>query len=676
MEIKDKSKESLNNTYDEIEEREEMGKKHKRQNKATVVNKSTTKNSKSNGGKAGSQSKAGKQEIKTDLLFKPEQSTSKDNEQTQNKPNKQTGNLPSKKKKSKYHSTRNQQYRAKQVEQKKESKATKSEEIKQTSLNNEVEEHNKQQLKQMQNILKLNRILHINKELNEEKQRIAEEKRANSVNIENSASEKTEEAESIEEIASEKIEETDLIKEITSEKTDEAIETEPLSSKKTEETRELDLININKTLEESSEPENTPKPYKTSKAELDQLQIEKLRSIRFKANTQAIHKSNQIEKRRNAVKKLTKQKVNFNLLLKIACLVVVITTIENIIVAVRGKATDLTSMTNMDRTNTMINVSMNNSTYKLNYDVDGISIGNDSGSYLNLLDISWIEDEVSTKSDTYKIEDEVYKISKILNLTSFDITKEMVYLQYKNKEETAEKELIVANKKPSNIDTSNLSSLNARFSESANQLQVITTANTYDNSFIMLAETVSGSSLIDKSLKDEIVNMESNMSTSAATNGIIINLDNVGEVSLKKINEDIEVAYNNSDDILQIIDNTSNEPLMYITNTENETLGYKAEQFIATNDDMVYLNINYNDASANGYKTILLKGENSLYLVKFLGVNAENTETEVFNQLGINKDTLTIKKIQRVLYTEEETTSTDSELESTEEITETESEPE
>jgi hypothetical protein len=316
---------------------------------------------------------------------------------------------------------------------------------------------------------------------------------------------------------------------------------------------------------------------------------------------------------------------------------------------------ELQTMAKMNNCENVINVGIDSNSYKITCDIDEISIKNKNDTYTELRDNSWIKSSVDTKGDSYTIDNVEYTLSKELKLSAFDITNNMVYMQYKNIEGTAEKEMILADDKPNTVDTRSLSKLNSRFKESSNQLQIKTTVNSYDDTFLMLAETISGNSLIDTSLKNEVISIESQIATFVGRNGTKINLEEVGSIDLDLINSikgNYEITYNNVDNVLKIKDLTNNEDCIYISNVDNDILGTSASDFIATTDAKLYISSWYSDSESNEYKTVLVKSDCNLFMIKFMGINVETVEKDTLEQLGIDINNVEIKKVQRVMYTE------------------------
>lgn len=300
----------------------------------------------------------------------------------------------------------------------------------------------------------------------------------------------------------------------------------------------------------------------------------------------------------------------------------------------------------------IVNVSMNKETNKLTYDVGNISIKG-KNNYLNISNCNWVKFDVNTVSDTYTVNNEAYIISKNLSLFNLDIKPDTVYIQYNNAESTASKEIIFASQKPNDIDLTGVEKVTSRFYEKSNPIQVKSYINSYDNSFLMTAETLAGGELITKSLKHTLSNIEDSITFSDKNNTskITLNFSEIGMLDLSKIDEikeSPEVIYTEEDGVLRIKNSKQNIDYMYITHIGNENVMCKAEDLVATTDKRVFLHQNFDVENDIGYKTLVLKSDNNVYVIKFNSLYYESLQNELFKQLGIENN-LKIKKVQKVI---------------------------
>lgn len=318
-----------------------------------------------------------------------------------------------------------------------------------------------------------------------------------------------------------------------------------------------------------------------------------------------------------------------------------------------GISQDLMAINTMIPSNesySSLNVSMDNKTNKLVYNIDKVSISSNNNEYLNLSNLAWLRLDIDTDSEQYEIDEKTYTLSKKTFLKTFDIKQDSVYLQYSNIESTALKELILSKEVP-NIDTKSLQT-HGRFKESANPIKIKTTANSFNDSFIMVVEALAGGSLNIESLKPQIKIIESQMSKSVDTDGIKVNLEELGTLELNKFDElktSPELIYTEDDGVLRLRNSSENIDYIYISSIDNETIGCKSSDLLATTNDKLFVHIDYDDIDSIGYKTFALKTDTNLYVFKLNKLAHDSLQKELFNQLGIDVDKVEIKTIQTVI---------------------------
>lgn len=375
---------------------------------------------------------------------------------------------------------------------------------------------------------------------------------------------------------------------------------------------------------------------KTSRDELTDKQREDLNNIR-----------NNIKKK---VKDIDREELIYQKQYTASLIMLYVLMTFFILVVVYGLSTtsaDEHTISKISNCDTIINIDMNNETNKLEYNIESLAVKTNDNKYINFRP-SWIKLDINTDSTEYIIKDNKYTISHNLNLSNLSLKDEEIYIQYSNIEETASKELIVAKSKPTYIDTSNLQKITSRFNEKSNPSQVITTANSYNNIFIMITETLAGGELKTESLKREIIKAEEHMQESTNNNGFTLQLKGIGNINLS--NTTYNILYTNKDEVLRVHNNEKDEDSFHIFSINNETMGCNAEDLIATQNKKLFVHSKFNDETSSGYKTIGLLSEDSLYCIKFYN---EDIQKHVLKQLGIDCEQINIKKIQSVVEVKE-----------------------
>jgi hypothetical protein len=319
--------------------------------------------------------------------------------------------------------------------------------------------------------------------------------------------------------------------------------------------------------------------------------------------------------------------------------------------------------TDNNYTGTVVSISMNNDSNKLQYNVDKISIRS-GDQYINLNTFEWLKTNINTSTTSYSIGDNTYSVSKETSLYNLDISSQRAYVQYSNEESTASKELIFMSDKPSNIDTTGFEKVNKRFFIKDSLLQTKAYTTNYNNSFLMITETLAGGKLNTTSLKPMLGIMDSSITVSEKDNlideslnfeipcEITLKFDELGELKLSELDEvniSPEIVYNRDDDIIRIRNNGEDLDYVYIGSIDNEKLGCNADDLVATNTDGLYIHKDFDKQGYVGYKTFALKTENNLYVIKLNEVAHESLQESLFEQFGIDTKQIEIKKIQRMI---------------------------
>lgn len=314
---------------------------------------------------------------------------------------------------------------------------------------------------------------------------------------------------------------------------------------------------------------------------------------------------------------------------------------------------ELPHMMKLNDTKSMINITMNKKDNSLIYNVVEVAVENNNNKFTGLTNLSWLNKDIDTSTKSYEIEGKKHKISKKSELSQLKINKNIVYLEYANRQDTANKELILAKEEPTVIDTKDMSRINRRFKEKSNPIQVKTKANSYNNMFIMLTETLAGGNLDIKSLKNEIVNIEGWLGESEKYNGIVLKFDEAGEINLSLIDElkeAPEIIYNRENDIMAVRNEAENIDYFYISKINNDKFGCYAENLIATTNENIFVHEDYDKEDSIGYKTFALKTDNNLYCIRLAEIAHKSLQLNIYKQLGIKSDKIEIKKIQSVIH--------------------------
>lgn len=337
---------------------------------------------------------------------------------------------------------------------------------------------------------------------------------------------------------------------------------------------------------------------------------------------------------------------------KIYMIIIAATICLAIAVKVLTYDVELPHMATLENSQSVIEITMNKENNNLEYSVNEVAIKSKDRPLISLSNLSWLEKNIDTLTKSYEIEDKKYKIYKKTELNQLKINKDIVYIQYTNKNDTASKELIIAKEEPNILDTRDMRKINRRFKEKSNPIQVKTKANSYRDSFIMLTETLAGGKLEINSLKNEIVNIESLLGESDEYNGITLKFNELGEINLSKIDEikeSPEITYNKDTDILAVRNSSENIDYFYISRINNDNFGCYAENLIATTNENVFVHEDYDNTESIGYKTFAIKTDNNLYCFRLTEIAHESLQINIYKQLGIKTNKIEIKKVQTVI---------------------------
>lgn len=316
---------------------------------------------------------------------------------------------------------------------------------------------------------------------------------------------------------------------------------------------------------------------------------------------------------------------------------------------------EIPSTTNISEvhTGTVLNIDMDNNN-KLLYSFDNISIKTSDG-YINTDLNGWISQDINTSSNEYYIDNQLYSLDKQTKLGAFIVRDDYAYIKYINKARTASKELILSSSKPSDIDVKTLKKSGERFFEKSGILQIRSYTNSFDNSFLMMIETLAGGELNISSLKYYLLNMEGDMYKSYSTSEnseISININGVGTINLNnitKLGNKHQIVYDNTSDVLRVINAESNVEYIYIFAIDNEIMDCYIEDLLETTTENVFIHKDFDNIDSIGYNTFAIKADNKIYCMKLNDMNNKELQNNILRQLGIESKPLKIKRVQTVI---------------------------
>ena len=351
------------------------------------------------------------------------------------------------------------------------------------------------------------------------------------------------------------------------------------------------------------------------------------------------------------------------------------------------------AINNGNKAQTVISVRMDNSNNKLDYSVDKVNIHNTNGQYTEVNDFKWLKSDIDTNYDKYSIDNKDYTIDKKTGLKTLVINDEYVYIEYANNQGNANKEMLLSCAKPIDVDTSGLQSKTLRFYEKSNPIAIKSYTNSFNDSFLMMNESLGGGELNIRTLKDTIDSVESNIKVADNKDDIILKFESLQDLNLNKlksIGDNIKIEYNSTKGVMKItgtatteqtaetkavegetetnkkdtetvkdseqateksektpskIDkDTENEIL--ISDINNEAIGSKAENFLETNLDNVFISKKFDDESSSEYNTFAVLSGTNLYTFK---TSTREMVYEILKGLGITPKQIVIDKVQSVI---------------------------
>lgn len=358
------------------------------------------------------------------------------------------------------------------------------------------------------------------------------------------------------------------------------------------------------------------------------------------------------------------------------------------------------AINNGNKAQTVISVRMDNSNNKLDYSVDKVNIHNTNGQYTEVNDFKWLKSDIDTDYDKYSINNKDYTIDKKTGLKTLVINDEYVYIEYANNQGNANKEMLLSCAKPIDVDTSGLQSKTLRFYEKSNPIAIKSYTNSFNDSFLMMNESLGGGELNIRTLKDTIDSVESNIKVADNKDDIILKFEGLQDLNLnqlKSIGDNIKIEYNSTEGVMKITGTATTEqtaetkavegetetnkkdtetekvseqtteksektpeksektPSKIDKDTENEILisdinnkaiGSKAENFLETNLDNVFISKKFDDESSSEYNTFAVLSGTNLYTFK---TSTREMVYEILKGLGITPKQIVIDKVQSVI---------------------------
>lgn len=359
------------------------------------------------------------------------------------------------------------------------------------------------------------------------------------------------------------------------------------------------------------------------------------------------------------------------------------------------------AINNGNKAQTVISVRMDNSTNKLDYSVDKVNVHNTNGQYTEVNDFKWLQSDIDTDYDKYSIDNKDYTIDKKTSLKTLVINDEYVYIEYANSKGNANKEMLLSCAKPIDVDTSGLQSKTLRFYEKSNPLAVKSYTNSFNDSFLMMNESLGGGELNIRTLKDTIDSVESNIKVADNKDDIILKFEGLQDLNLnqlKSIGDNIKIEYNSTEGVMKITGTATAEAIesekeavektteasekvsetekvseqttekseqtakvnkksssnidkdteneILISDINNKVIGSKAENFLETNLNNVFISKKFDDESSSEYNTFAVLSGTNLYTFK-----TSNREMvyEILKGLGITPKQIVIDKVQSVI---------------------------
>lgn len=296
----------------------------------------------------------------------------------------------------------------------------------------------------------------------------------------------------------------------------------------------------------------------------------------------------------------------------------------------------LTVSNKVENTSTIIDISMNDTTYQLDIMLKTLSIDTNENS-LQFDNTSWISKDMGLEVDTYKIDNETFEINKKLHLSSFKISNEEVYVQYINDNKTASKEVLINNKKTEERDKITL-------------LENYICKESYYTSYIILREAISGGKILKKNLEDVVEDIKATTKYSDNDSEIILRFEELGDLNVTELQETIgtpEVNYLNQEGVVRV--SVNNIDYLYISGINNDIIKCYDEDLLATTNENIFIHKNYIESDEIGFKTFAIKTDNNIFVFMTNTKYEKDLMQNVLEQLNIDYSNIKLREIQEVV---------------------------
>ena len=305
-----------------------------------------------------------------------------------------------------------------------------------------------------------------------------------------------------------------------------------------------------------------------------------------------------------------------------------------------------------DSTQTKINLYIDENDKMLNCDVNSVSISCNSSKYNEISDFNWVENDIDTTYNKYEIDGRDCELDKKTRLNSLIVCNTYMYMEFANSNKNANKEIIFSSNKPLDVNLDELSKKTLRFFEKSNPVMVKGYVNSFNDSFLMLSETIGGGELSINTIWDRLQDVENTIRISDNKYGFILEINGVGVLDLSKlsfVSDSPQVIYKLTDGVLRVNNKVTNSDYLYVYSIHNNKMGLNPEDLLETNLENVFIHKQFDDENNNGYCTFAIIGDNNIYCFKAAN---RDVALEVLEQFGMDTSQFSINKIQSVVKTQ------------------------
>lgn len=306
-----------------------------------------------------------------------------------------------------------------------------------------------------------------------------------------------------------------------------------------------------------------------------------------------------------------------------------------------------------ESTSTLVDIYIDETSKQLICDVSNASILSSNELYTEINNFDWVQSDIDTTYDKYDIDGKECKLNNKTRLNSLILNNTYAYIEYANENNNANKEIIFGSAKPLDIDLVGFNKETLRFFEKSNPIMVKGYVNSFNNSFLMLNETLGGGELSIKTVENEIINIESTMKTSQNNSGFILKVGDIAELNLSKLTytaDSPQVIYKYSDGVIRVSNKETNSDCLYMYSIHNNVMGLNPEDLLKTELENMFIHKQFDSEESNGFCTFAIISNNDIYCFK--AINRDIVH-EVLEQFGMDSSKLTIGKIQSVIKTQE-----------------------